>query len=100
MMVFLQAMTSPLEQLWSTMWSLRACRCSLDDDPRSAELGILLFWGFFTASFLGFRVALACRTLTFVAMQTLAGAFGDKASLLVDLNERALAMRTGKRLVM
>jgi hypothetical protein len=33
-------------------------------------------------------------------MQTLAGSFGDKASLLVDLNERALAMRTGKRLVM
>lgn len=29
------------------------------------------------------------------ALQTLAGTFSDKASLLVDLNERALAMRTG-----
>ncbi|PSC74602.1 Eukaryotic translation initiation factor 3 subunit C [Micractinium conductrix] len=28
-------------------------------------------------------------------LQTLAGTFSDKASLLVDLNERALAMRTG-----
>lgn len=28
-------------------------------------------------------------------LQTLAGAFGEKAALLVDLNERALAMRTG-----
>ena len=32
-------------------------------------------------------------------LQTLAGTFSDKASLLVDLNERALAMRTGGQLV-
>lgn len=31
----------------------------------------------------------------FHRLQTLAGTFSDKASLLVDLNERALAMRTG-----
>ena len=30
-------------------------------------------------------------------LQTLAGTFSDKASLLVDLNERALAMRTGEQ---
>jgi hypothetical protein len=30
-----------------------------------------------------------------VALQNLAGTFSDKASLLVDLNERALALRTG-----
>jgi hypothetical protein len=62
MMVFLQAMTNPLEQLWSTTWSLRAYRCSPDDDSRSAELGILLFWGFITVYFLGFRVALTFCT--------------------------------------
>ena len=33
-------------------------------------------------------------------LQTLAGTFSDKASLLVDLNERALAMRTGEQVAL
>lgn len=82
MMAFPQATTNPPRQSWSTMWSPRACRCvSALPKVVSSSLQLLLH-----------------RAPTVVAVQTLAGAFGDKASLLVDLNERALAMRTGKLL--